>query len=136
MDHVRHAEDADLDRLAIVWHDGWHDAHGQLVPAALARERTLASFRARLPAMLRDTRVVGPVGAGVGLCVVQGDELFQLFVAAEARGSGVAARLIADAEQRLARNGANPAWLSCAIGNERAARFYEKQGWHRAGTFI
>jgi hypothetical protein len=28
------------------------------------------------------------------------------------------------------------AWLACAIGNERAARFYEKRGWHRAGTMI
>jgi len=25
------------------------------------------------------------------------------------------------------------AWLACAIGNERAARFYEKHGWRRAG---
>jgi hypothetical protein len=26
--------------------------------------------------------------------------------------------------------------LACAIGNEQAARFYEKCGWHRAGTMI
>ena len=25
------------------------------------------------------------------------------------------------------------AWLACAIGNDRAARFYEKSGWRRAG---
>jgi hypothetical protein len=28
------------------------------------------------------------------------------------------------------------AWLACAVGNMRAARFYEKSGWHRAGTFV
>lgn len=28
------------------------------------------------------------------------------------------------------------AWLSCAIGNKRAARFYEKWGWRRTGTMI
>jgi hypothetical protein len=28
------------------------------------------------------------------------------------------------------------AWLACAIGNERAARFYEKRGWRRAGNMI
>jgi hypothetical protein len=28
------------------------------------------------------------------------------------------------------------AWLACAIGNERAARFYEKRGWMRAGNMI
>jgi RimJ/RimL family protein N-acetyltransferase len=44
--------------------------------------------------------------------------------------------LIADAEARLSENGVETAWLACAIGNERAARFYEKCGWHRAGTMI
>jgi len=28
------------------------------------------------------------------------------------------------------------AWLTCAIGNMRAARFYEKCGWQRVGTMI
>jgi RimJ/RimL family protein N-acetyltransferase len=27
-------------------------------------------------------------------------------------------------------------WLACAIGNERAARFYEKSGWRRTGTMV
>jgi GNAT superfamily N-acetyltransferase len=71
-----------------------------------------------------------------GLCFLHGDELYQLFVAAEARGSGVAAALIADAERRLAAYGFEVAWLACAIGNERAARFYEKCGWRRVGTMI
>ncbi|MDZ5695843.1 GNAT family N-acetyltransferase [Chelativorans sp. M5D2P16] len=54
----------------------------------------------------------------------------------EARGSGVAAALIADAEARLAGSGVETAWLACAIGNERAARFYEKSGWRLAGTVV
>jgi GNAT superfamily N-acetyltransferase len=53
---------------------------------------------------------------------------------AEARGSGVAAALVADAEARLVAGGVEIAWLACAIGNERAARFYEQCGWLRAGT--
>jgi GNAT superfamily N-acetyltransferase len=68
--------------------------------------------------------------------MVQGDELYQLFVSSEARGSGAAAALVADAEARLAAAGVGIAWLACAIGNERAARFYEKCGWRRAGTMI
>ena len=32
--------------------------------------------------------------------------------------------------------GVRVAWLSCAIGNERAARFYEKRGWRRVGTVV
>jgi ribosomal protein S18 acetylase RimI-like enzyme len=57
-------------------------------------------------------------------------------VSARARGSGVAAALVADAEARLGASGVGTAWLACAIGNERAARFYEKCGWHRAGTVV
>ena len=53
-----------------------------------------------------------------------------------ARGEGVAAALIDDAEARLAQAGVRTAWLACAIGNERAARFYEKRGWQRAGTMM
>jgi ribosomal protein S18 acetylase RimI-like enzyme len=44
--------------------------------------------------------------------------------------------LIADAEARLAQHGVETAWLACAVGNYRAARFYEKSSWHRAGTFV
>jgi hypothetical protein len=28
------------------------------------------------------------------------------------------------------------AWLSCVIGNDLAARFYEKRGWRRARTMM
>lgn len=133
---VRAAEEVEIDHLARVWYDGWHDAHAPIVPAELTRARTLDSFRDRLQAALPNVRVVGPPGAPVGFCILKDDELYQLFVSARSRGSGVAAALIADAEARLADSGVENAWLACAIGNERAARFYEKCGWHRAGTMV
>jgi GNAT superfamily N-acetyltransferase len=133
---VRPAEQAEIDRLATIWFDGWRDAHAAIVPAQLTQLRTWESFRQRLSAALPNIRVVGMSGAAVGFCIVKGDELDQLFVSAESRGSGVAAALIADAEARLANAGFETAWLACAIGNERAARFYEKSGWHRVGTMI
>jgi GNAT superfamily N-acetyltransferase len=133
---VRSAEEFEIDRLARIWYDAWNDAHARIVPAELTRIRTLESFRERLQAALPHVRVVGPSGDPVGFCIVKGDELYQLFVSAEARGSGVAAALIADAEVRLLDSGVENAWLACAIGNERAARFYEKNGWRRAGTVL
>lgn len=133
---VRPADADEIDQLARLWHASWHDSHGSFAPPELIRLRTLASFRDRLQAMLADVCVVGPLGAPLGLCALKGDELYQLFVASEAHGSGVAAALIADAEARLARRGVETAWLACAIGNARAARFYEKSGWRRAGSFV
>jgi ribosomal protein S18 acetylase RimI-like enzyme len=133
---VRAADEADITRLAAIWFHGWHEAHAQIVPAELTRLRTRESFAPRLRAALADTRVVGSPGAPVGFCIVKGDELYQLYVSPSARGSGVAAALLADGEARLSRSGVDTAWLACAIGNERAARFYEKCGWRRAGTMI
>jgi GNAT superfamily N-acetyltransferase len=106
------------------------------VPEALARHRTLESFRQRLLAGLQAVRVAGPAREPSGFHWVKGDELYQLYVAAGARGTGVAAALLADAETRIAATGAGAAWLACAIGNERAARFYEKHGWRRIGPMM
>jgi ribosomal protein S18 acetylase RimI-like enzyme len=134
--HVRAAESAEIDLLAQLWFDGWREAHAHLVPPQLTRVRTLASFRERLRDALPDIRVVGPPGSPAGFCVVKDDELYQLFVSPGARGSGVAAALLADGEARLSAKGVATAWLACAIGNDRAARFYEKSGWRRVGTMI
>jgi ribosomal protein S18 acetylase RimI-like enzyme len=131
---VRPPEAAEIDHLAQLWYDGWQDAHARILPAELARIRTLESFRERLQAGLEHVRVVGPFPTPVGVCMLKGDELYQLYVSAEARGTGVAAALVADAEARLAADGVERAWLACAVGNERAARFYEKCGWRRVGT--
>ncbi len=130
---VRVAEEAEVEYLANLWYDGWQDAHRHILPAELARHRTLESFRLRLQTSLPDVRVVGPVGQPLGMCMVKDDELYQLYVSANARGTGVAAALLSDAEARLRAKGVETAWLACAIGNERAAKFYEKNGWRRIG---
>jgi ribosomal protein S18 acetylase RimI-like enzyme len=66
------------------------------------------------------------------MCVTRGDEIDQLFVARAARGTGVAARLLADGEARLRAAGVTLARLDVATENARAIRFYEKHGWLRA----
>ena len=134
--NVRAPEDSEIDHLAQLWFDGWLDAHAAIVPEELTRLRTLDSFRARLRVGLPDVRVVGPSGSPIAFYMLKDDELYQFYVTAAARGTGIAASLIADAEASLASNGVDVAWLACAIGNDRAARFYEKCGWHRAGTML
>jgi GNAT superfamily N-acetyltransferase len=131
---VRAAVDADVEPLARLWWAGWHDAHAEILPAELTRLRTKDNFKCRLRAALSAVRTTGPPGEPVGFHYVKGDELYQFYVAAEARGSGVAGALIADAEARLSAGGVETAWLACAIGNLRAARFYEKSGWRLAAT--
>ena len=132
--NVRKAELSEVPEIARIWFDAWQDAHSKILPAELSRIRTLESFQLRLGDMLEIVRVVGEAGRPLGFCIVKDEELYQLFVAAQARGTGVAAALIADGERQLAANGVRTAWLACAVGNERAARFYEKSGWYNART--
>jgi len=133
---LRAALPSDIPALARLWHDGWQDAHAAILPKELARLRTLESFAQRLAVRLEDVRVAGSTGAPTGFCMLKDDELYQLFVAPEARGGGVAATLMDDGEARLAARGHVTAWLACAIGNERAARFYRKRGWTYVGPFV
>ena len=134
--HVRPALETELDRLAAIWHEVWHESHAPLMPAELTRLRTLENFRDRLEALLPEIRVVGPAGSPVGFCINREDELYQLYLSAEARGTGVAAALLADAEKRFSAAGFKTVWLACAVGNDRAARFYEKSGWRRTETEV
>jgi ribosomal protein S18 acetylase RimI-like enzyme len=133
---IRDAEPADVTALAALWHAGWRDAHLAIVPPALVALRTQENFAERLAAALADVRVAGDPGAPRGFHQLKADEVYQFYVAAAARGTGLAARLMLDAEARLAARGVDRAWLSCAVGNHRAARFYEKCGWQRTATLV
>ena len=84
---IRHAEEGELDRLARLWNECWHEAHAHLVPLELTQLRTLESFRSRLAALLPDIRVAGSPDDPVGFCIVKDDELYQLFVSPHAKGS-------------------------------------------------
>ena len=133
---VRRAEKAEVGQLARVWYDAWQDAHAEIVSLELPRLATLARLEERLVALLPSVRVVDVSEEPAGLCAIQDDELYLLYVSADARGTGVAAALLADAEARLLEAGIEIAWLGCAVGNDRAARFYEKWGWRRMGTMV
>jgi GNAT superfamily N-acetyltransferase len=132
--NIRDAKLSEIGDLAKIWFDGWQDAHARIVPVELGRLRTLQSFDERLRAASTGVRVAETGGALLGFYFLKGAELYQFYVSAGARGSGIAAVLMADAETRLRERQVRIAWLACAIGNDRAARFYEKCGWLRIGT--
>lgn len=133
---IRDAEVSEIASLARLWFDGWQDAHAQIVPAELAKARTLQAFEQRLRAAPSGVRVAVIAGAPSAFYLLKGAELYQFYVSSNARGSGIAAVLMGDAERQLRESDVLTAWLACAIGNDRAARFYEKCGWSRIGTVI
>src|ERR1700740_55770 len=85
---IRPADPSELDHLARLWHEGWHDGHAHIAPPGLVKARTASRFRARMAAALADIFVIGPLGAPDGFFRLKGDELDQFYVARGARGSG------------------------------------------------
>ena len=69
----------------------------------------------------------------VGFVTLHEDEVEQLYVAASARGGGVAAVLLRHGEKLIAERYPT-AWLAVAVGNARARRFYARQGWSDAAA--
>jgi len=129
MPDTRPANIDDLDALTDIWHDGWHEAHAAHVPNDLIELRDRNSFRIRLDGMLENIDVVGPIGAPVGFCAVQDDEIYQVYVAPNGRGNGTADALIKAGERRLLLNGIEVAQLSVLPENTRAQAFYRRHGW-------
>jgi ribosomal protein S18 acetylase RimI-like enzyme len=132
---LRPATDADAPAIAAIWHLGWRDGHLGNVPDELLAARTPESFAARAAQRTGDTTVAEIGGAVAGFVMVVDDEVEQVYVAAEHRGSGVAGALLAEAERQVRAAGHERAWLAVVAGNARARRFYERSGWTDDGAF-
>jgi GNAT superfamily N-acetyltransferase len=132
---VRHATAADAAQVAAIWHLGWQDGHTGFVPDELVRVRTEESFHERAAERVADTTVADVDGAVAGFVMVVGDEVEQVYVSRDHRGSGVAALLMAEAERHVRAGGHAKAWLAVVEGNGRARAFYERAGWTDEGAF-
>lgn len=132
---LRPATGADAPAVARIWHLGWRDGHLGNVPDELLPARTKESFETRAAERVGDTTVAEIDGAVAGFVMVVDDEVEQVYVAAEHRGSGVAGALLAEAERQVGAAGHEQAWLAVVAGNARARRFYERSGWTDGGAF-
>jgi len=132
---LRPARKDDARSLARLWHDAWHDAHARIVPEQLVMARVPGSFSRRIVGKIPTCTIAEIDGEPVGFCVITGEELESMFVDKAARGTGVAELLMADGEVRLGEKGVVTAQLYCVHGNDRAYRFYEKNGWVDIGDY-
>ncbi|WP_204044058.1 GNAT family N-acetyltransferase [Acrocarpospora phusangensis] len=132
---MRPATREDAQDVAKIWIDGWRDAHLGHVPEELAAVRTAESFGVRASQRVDDTVVAAVGGSVAGFVMVVGDEVEQVYVAEQHRGTAVAAILLAEAERLVAAAGHGKAWLAVVAGNPRARRFYERNGWTDEGPF-
>lgn len=132
---VRPAVADDADAVAAIWSAGWRDGHLGHVPAELVAIRTEESFWTRAAERIADTTVAVVGDEVAGFVMVVADEVEQVYVSRDHRGSGVAGVLLGEAERQVKANGHGEAWLAVATGNARARRFYERSGWTDGGAF-
>ena len=99
------------------------------MPPAERDQRDVAFFQSRIDELMPNVLVQDAENKIVGFAAWDGAVLGQIFVDAAYRGSGLAKPLLAAAERRMAEQGVAEAELHCLHGNDRARRFYERNGW-------
>ncbi|MEV0460828.1 GNAT family N-acetyltransferase [Catellatospora methionotrophica] len=132
---IRPATAADAPTVGVIWRDGWRDGHLGHVPEELVAIRTPESFDLRAAQRVADTTVAEVGNEVAGFVMVVADEVEQVYVAADRRGTGVAGTLLAEGLRQVGANGHGRAWLAVVSGNTRARRFYEREGWTDEGAF-
>lgn len=128
---TRQADKDDVQRIAQIWHLGWHSGHAAVVDNELVGLRVPEEFVARTQAHLSRTHVALVDGQIIGFFMIKGDELYQFYLDAAHHGSGIARELMSATELAMA---GRAAYLACTVGNERAAAFYRKCGWKHVRT--
>ena len=129
MIEIRPAEPRDRAAIVEILHHGWHDGHAHLVPPEVLPLRTPECIDDIFGASTDTFYVAEEEARILGFVAINGDELTKLFIARDARGSGIAEKLMHFAERKIAENGFPVARLLCQVGNVPAEKFYARNGW-------
>ncbi|OEC93548.1 hypothetical protein [Rhizobium sp. YK2] len=87
---IRPAETADHNEIIQLWHQGWHDAHADLVPSEVLAFRTKDYFTLWLKDAQEAFFVATDDTGVLGFISVKGAEVVKLYVGNRARGTGAA----------------------------------------------
>ena len=129
---IRPAVRADADAMARMHWLSANTAYGRDDPL----ERRLAvAYRIFDEEETRPYLAEDDSGAVIGVLTLGDDELYAIYVHPEHWGTGVGQALLERAEIELAKT-CTEATLTCMVGNARARRFYERNGWQLGETLV
>ncbi|KJF65692.1 GCN5 family acetyltransferase [Rhizobium nepotum 39/7] len=132
---IRPAKTIDHESIVQLWHQGWHDAHADIVPSEVLAFRTKDHFSLWLKEAQDAFYVATEDDRVLGLSVKRA-EVVKLYVSTRARGTGVAHALLSHAERLLHGAGITTAVLFCTAGDVRAERFYQREGRSLKHSFV
>lgn len=132
---IEPAQSSHYQQMIKIWHDGWHEAHAELVPKSILKFRDYIHFWEWLRSSSSEFFVGTEENWVIGFIAIKGSEVDKLFVTPSARGSGTASTLLEFGRRRIAAAGNTVAYLYCTAGNLRAEAFYRREGWELCETF-
>ena len=124
----------ELDRVAWLFHDLWHETQAKLQDPRKAAIRGIDFFQGRMDMPKVQTLVALEKQTIIGFARWEPGHLHSLFVAQAYRSMGFGEKLcdavVAENHLRMG----DPLQLDCVEGNWAARRFYERQGWRVSET--
>lgn len=132
---IRPAQPDHLPAIAGIWHQGWMEVHHGRVPDGLLAHRKPADILMRAAEALGHTHVALLGTRTLGFIIIHDDEVEHLYVAPDARKTGIAGMLLAQGEALIATHSTR-AWLAVVRENSHARQFYERHGFNDAGEFV
>jgi GNAT superfamily N-acetyltransferase len=130
---IRTARADEVSSVAKLYQAVWHATQAPLQDRAIAALRDDDWFERRIKLATALPLIALLDGKLVGFAAWSGDLLGQLFIAPEEHGQGIGRGLLLGAEIRMREEGTKLAQLHCLVGNARARRFYERNGWTLKG---
>jgi putative acetyltransferase len=125
---IRPAMPAEIPALAALAATSYREDFGALLDAAQLATRNEAHFTARFQDEWHYVRLIDGTAVGcLGFVEVRDGTLDMLFVDVRWVGNGLGVQLLRQAEAMGAVR------LECFSANERARRFYEREGWQHRG---
>ena len=142
---VREATPADLDRVAEIKARGWADAYAPLIPAAVLtpfldvpeQARKLRFLLERPGTLLLVGGAESEPPAGFALTYLDRSPepwMESLHGLRDVRGTGLGTMLVRATARRLLERGYRSLAWGVLLGNDAAARFYERHGAVRVGV--
>ena len=126
---IRRGIPTDVEPIARLHHDVWHETQAPFQPDVVRASRDLDFFRSRVAVFTGPPLVAERGTEVVGFCGWDHGYIGQLYLARDVRGQGVGRRLLQATETALLESGATEARLVVLAGNTEARLFFERNAW-------